>query len=233
MNMLSYYSYKSRSPTVESLPMNATKKSESTPSRAERQRQQLRADIIEAAFIEFSERGYHQAAISHIAKRLGIGHGTFYRYFKNKRDILEHVIDDVYEKIKAAMADDNAPTATTSLEEYQLQVGRMGISLTRIIVDTPALFRMALFETTSIDPEMTQRVIGFQKWSAKQVAAYFENGVKLGFLRKDLDIEATSFVLIGMITSTVLLSLNTDDHSMFKRINDAVQRILLDGIVVH
>ena len=39
-----------------------------------------------------------RTAIADIAKRLGIGHGTFYRHFKNKRDILDHVIDEVYEK---------------------------------------------------------------------------------------------------------------------------------------
>ncbi|HNL81668.1 MAG TPA: helix-turn-helix domain-containing protein, partial [Agitococcus sp.] len=51
---------------------------DSSLSRAERNRQQLRSDILQAAFIEFAERGYHQTAISDIAKRLGIGHGTFY-----------------------------------------------------------------------------------------------------------------------------------------------------------
>ena len=67
---------------------------EKTLTRAERNRLQLRSDILQAAFIEFSERGYHQTAIADIAQRLGIGHGTFYRYFENKRDILEHVIND-------------------------------------------------------------------------------------------------------------------------------------------
>jgi AcrR family transcriptional regulator len=65
---------------------------QTTLSRAERQRIQLQAEIIEAAFLEFSERGYHQTAISDIAKRLGIGHGTFYRHFENKRDILDKVM---------------------------------------------------------------------------------------------------------------------------------------------
>ena len=62
-------------------------------SRAERNRLQLRADILQAAFIEFSDRGYHQTAIADIAQRLGIGHGTFYRYFDNKRDIFEKAKD--------------------------------------------------------------------------------------------------------------------------------------------
>ena len=69
--------------------------------------------------MEFSGRGYHQTGISHIAKRLGIGHGTFYRYFENKRDILEHVIDGVCEKIRLAMAEANAPTASRTLAAMQ------------------------------------------------------------------------------------------------------------------
>ena len=36
-------------------------------SRSERQRIQLQADILDAAFMEFSERGYHQTAIADIA----------------------------------------------------------------------------------------------------------------------------------------------------------------------
>ncbi len=73
-------------------------------SRAERNRLQLRADILQAAFVEFSERGYHQTAIADIARRLGIGHGTFYRYFENKRDILEHVIQDTALQLTALLA---------------------------------------------------------------------------------------------------------------------------------
>ena len=142
-----------------------------TISRAERQRILLRQEIIEAAFIEFSERGYHQTAISHIAMRMGIGHGTFYRHFENKRDILEHVMESVCEKIKSAMIEDDAPTASNTLEEYELQIQRLGTALTKIILETPGLFRILLLEATSIDPEMTRRIMEFFNWCASQVAA--------------------------------------------------------------
>nr|WP_288496890.1 helix-turn-helix domain-containing protein [uncultured Acinetobacter sp.] len=42
---------------------------------------------MEATFLEFSESGYHQTAISDIAKRFCISHSTFYLHFQNKRDI--------------------------------------------------------------------------------------------------------------------------------------------------
>ena len=199
-------------------------------SRAERQRLQLRQEIIDAAFVEFSERGYHQTGISHIAKRLGIGHGTFYRYFENKRDILEHVIDGVCEKIRLAMAEANAPTASRTLEDYEGQLARLGVSLSKILHETPGLFRILLLEATSIDPEMTRRITDFFDWCASQVEAYFENGMQQGFLRSDLDKQATAHVLVGMIFSTILMTINAGDQDLLKRMNSAVRRMLLDGI---
>jgi AcrR family transcriptional regulator len=199
-------------------------------SRAERQRLQLRQEIIDAAFMEFSERGYHQTGISHIARRLGIGHGTFYRYFENKRDILEHVIDSVCDKIRLAMAEANAPTASRTLDDYEAQLARLGVSLSRILHETPGLFRILLLEATSIDPEMTRRITDFFDWCARQVDAYFENGMRQGFLRSDLDRQATAHVLVGMIFSTILMTINAGDPDLLKRMNSAVRRMLLDGI---
>ena len=180
--------------------------------------------------MEFSERGYHQTGISHIAKRLGIGHGTFYRYFENKRDILEHVIDGVCEKIRLAMAEANAPTASRTLEDYEAQLARLGVSLSKILHETPGLFRILLLEATSIDPEMTRRITDFFDWCANQVEAYFENGMQQGFLRSDLDKQATAHVLVGMIFSTILMTINAGDQDLLKRMNSAVRRMLLDGI---
>ena len=86
-------------------------------SYAERRKAQLREEIVEAAFGVFVERGYHQAGIAEIAERLGIGHGTFYRHFENKRAILDYVIDGVMARALRALAAENAPGAADDLEE--------------------------------------------------------------------------------------------------------------------
>jgi AcrR family transcriptional regulator len=202
-----------------------------TLSRAERNRQQLRADIIQAAFEEFSARGYHQTAISDIAKRLGIGHGTFYRYFENKRDILEHVINDVSTRIMAALSAENAPTATASLEDYREQTARIAKHLTEILGKNPAMARMMLFEATSIDPQMTERLLSLLDWAGQFTAAYMENGVRLGFFREDLDTEATGHAVVGMILASVLRYLRApENREEQKRLGEAIQRLLVDGI---
>ena len=203
-------------------------------SRAERNRQQLRADIIQAAFEEFAARGYHQTAIADIARRLGIGHGTFYRYFENKRDILEQVINDVMARIMGALAEENAPDAATSLGDYRDQVDRIARRLTAILSENPAMGRLLLLEATSIDPEMTERVLNLMDWAGKLTAAYMENGVRLGFFRQDLDCEATGHAVVGMIMASVLRYLRSpDNRADQKRMGEAIQRLLVDGVARH
>ncbi|CAM3492708.1 TetR/AcrR family transcriptional regulator [Marinicrinis lubricantis] len=44
--------------------------------------------ILSGALRVFSEKGFHKARISDIAKAAGVADGTIYLYFKNKEDIL-------------------------------------------------------------------------------------------------------------------------------------------------
>lgn len=45
--------------------------------------------ILQAAKVVFAKEGYHNSAVSKIAKKAGIGDGTVYLYFENKEDILK------------------------------------------------------------------------------------------------------------------------------------------------
>lgn len=202
-----------------------------TPTRAERNRQQLRADIIEAAFAEFAERGYHQTAISDIAQRLGIGHGTFYRYFQNKRDILDHVINDVTARIVGSLAEENAPEAVENLADYRAQCGRIAQRLANIVAENPQALRLVLFEATSIDRQLTDRLLDLMDWGGKLVAGYMSNGLRLGYFRQDLDAEATGHAVVGMILGSALRFLrNPADIEQQRRMAEAIQRVLIDGV---
>lgn len=200
-------------------------------SRAERHRQQLRAEIVEAAFVEFSERGYHQTAISDIAQRLGIGHGTFYRHFANKRDILEHVIDDTVSKLQAVLSAENAPLVVSSLSEYRAQCERISARFQEFAAANPRAIRLLLLEATSIDPQMTQRVMSLIQLGGVFTASYLKNGVERGFFRADLDVEQTGHAITGLIMSGVLRYLSApDDLNALARYGDAVIDLLVAGM---
>ncbi|HSV39450.1 MAG TPA: helix-turn-helix domain-containing protein [Nocardioidaceae bacterium] len=201
-----------------------------TLTRAERKKLELRRDIIDAAFEVFTAKGYHATGIADIAARLGIGHGTFYRYFENKRDIVDHVIDDLINRVLGALAEENAPDAVDTLDDYREQTARIGVALGRILLEDPRVPRMILLQAPGIDPAMGQRVQDFMTMATGVTAAYLEHGVRLGYLRADLDVSGTAVALNGMILGSVLAGIASPDAAEQARLSDAIRRVMYDGI---
>ena len=52
-----------------------------------------RLELIEAAESLFAKKGYEDTAVSDIVKKIKVGQGTFYHYFRSKEDILEAVAE--------------------------------------------------------------------------------------------------------------------------------------------
>src|SRR3569832_2404709 len=65
--------------------------SEGKAPRTERGRKTLRA-ILDAAAIEFGERGFHEASISGITHRAGVALGSFYTYFDSKDAVFRALV---------------------------------------------------------------------------------------------------------------------------------------------
>lgn len=52
------------------------------------------AEIVQAAYEVFSEKGFASARLDDIAKRAGVSKGALYLYFETKQDIFEAVVKD-------------------------------------------------------------------------------------------------------------------------------------------
>lgn len=48
--------------------------------------------IVQAAYSEYSAQGYYKTSVDTITRRAGVSHGTFYRYFANKNEVLTHLM---------------------------------------------------------------------------------------------------------------------------------------------
>ncbi|MFC9896506.1 TetR/AcrR family transcriptional regulator [Nocardia sp. NPDC127579] len=196
----------------------------------ERRKAELRQSIIDTAFACFAEKGYHATGIADIAGQLGIGHGTFYRYFANKRDIIDHVIDDLSGRIAETLGTENAPDAATSLDEYRAQLDRIGTSLTRILIDDRRIAQLLLFHATGIDDELTARLYGLLDTADALTAGYLEHGVELGYLRADLDTVHTAKAVTGMLLAGIVHGLRDPDEAAIDALTEAIRRLLVDGV---
>jgi AcrR family transcriptional regulator len=196
-----------------------------TEDLAERRRRQ----IVEAAYEVFVERGYTNAGIADIAQRLGIGHGTFYRYFKNKRDILDHVFDYGVDRILGTVLDDVPPEAET-LDEFREQLRTIGRRLFERLDSEPGLTQVVLLESTAIDEELTQRALGLIDTMGAMTARYLKNGVRRGFLRSDFDVELTARAVNAVVIPGLLAAVRGPvSPTERERYIDAAVGLVLDG----
>ncbi len=65
-------------------------------SRMQYLKEETRKRILIAALDEFKENGYLGASIRNIASNANIALGTVYKYFKNKEDLFNSIIEPVY-----------------------------------------------------------------------------------------------------------------------------------------
>jgi AcrR family transcriptional regulator len=193
-------------------------------------RTELRRDeILDAAERVFAEKGYHETGIADIAADLGIGHGTFYRYFRNKHDIAANVLERVIARIAAAGLEED-PEASTTLDEYRDQTARILERMFDLIDDHPMVMRFFHSQSLVVDAERLAAALdGYASFTER----FLENGVRRGFLRPDLDAEITAQALIGVIfegTRRALRSAHPDE--LRRRWIDAGTALMFDGVAV-
>lgn len=199
-------------------------------SRAERRR----AEILDAAYRVFADRGFAEATIADIAKELSIGHGTFYRYFENKQDIFDHVVDLVVARISAALADER-PDASDGLEEYRAQVRRIAGNLLVLLDEDPRAAKLLFVEAWGVSDALDARLREMWRLFGQVTGAYLENGRTRGFLRADLDVEITALAINAMIfeggRQVVLSERDAGDGAAARaRWIDAVTAMMFDGV---
>ncbi|TGK09359.1 TetR/AcrR family transcriptional regulator [Leptospira selangorensis] len=195
-------------------------------NRAEARREQ----ILEAALDVFSEKGYHEAGIADIAGKLNIGHGTCYRYFKNKLDILHALVDRILLGLLEVVRKES-PEKSNSIEEYRNQIKNIGWELFQLFSKDPRQAKIVFFEAMALDETVKRKVqLGIDK-SARLTELYLKNGVKKGFLRRELDTRIASQAVNAMMFEGIRINLSSKVDSKFaKRWLEEMPTLMLEGM---
>jgi AcrR family transcriptional regulator len=127
--------------------------------RTPRRKPESLAKIKKAARKLFVERGYHATRPQDIAREAGLGHGTFYLHFPDKRACFLAFVDDARQDLDAHIRERVNPEL--SLEEL------MGATLHAIFEYSethPGVLNAALSDEAIIDAEGAQAVPILQRW---------------------------------------------------------------------
>ena len=200
------------------------------PKKADDRTEHKRAQILDAAYKVFSEKGYRDTTVADVAKVLGMGHGTFYRYFTNKHDIFEQVMNAALLRIARVIASED-PKATGTLAQYRAQVERIGSGMLELLDSDPAIPRLLFYEAMGISPELDETIQRAWEVAGEVTEAYLINGKTKGFLRKDLDTQAAALAINALIFEGGRRVVRSKDKvAAKKRWLEALVELIFNGI---
>ena len=147
-----------------------------------------RRKLLDAATVEFGQKGFHEASISGITRRAGVALGSFYTYFDTKDAIFRALVTDFSNGVRDAASGSADPDASALDTERRalsafLDFAREHKEIYRIIDEAefvdPASYRLH-YENT-----------------AKRIHARLQAGMDKAEFRDDLE-EAHAWAIMGM-----------------------------------
>ncbi len=159
-------------------------------ARAEVTRQQL----VDAARVVFTERGYQAATVAAITEQATTAHGTFYLYFKNKEgaflEVISTVLDELYQNSFTPF--DDLPS------EFSPDLTRQRIAgFFQVMVRHGRLWR-ALLEGALASTVVEQHWMGERRRFHEALAARFTRLQEMG-VQRTIDPELAAYALSSMI----------------------------------
>lgn len=155
--------------------------------RTERGRKTLRA-ILDAAALEFGERGFHDASVSGITRRAGVALGSFYTYFDSKEAVFRALVRDMSNRVR----DHVAPAIRAAPD--QIAAERAGLlEFIAFVRGHKELYRI-VDEAEFVDPASFR---DHYATTAERIAARLKAGAARGEIRSDVS-EVHAWAVMGM-----------------------------------
>jgi AcrR family transcriptional regulator len=147
--------------------------------------------ILDAALLEFGQRGFHDSSIVGITSRAKVALGTFYTYFDSKEAVFAALVRDMSRQVRDHVAPD-IEGAVDEIDRERLALA----SYLRFVFDHKEVYRI-IDEAEFVDPA------GFRthyETAAARIAARLEEATSKGKMRDDgpLATEVRAWAIMGM-----------------------------------
>jgi AcrR family transcriptional regulator len=154
-----------------------------TRARREREKEERRQSILQAARAVFFENGFHRATVDDVAERAEVSKGTVYLYYESKETILAFLLLEGLDELVETLA--TAYAATEPLVATE-RVRRLSQAYLTFFEQEPQYFRLLMatdrgrFED-SVTPEIYGQVLAASldglDWAAKAIQQGVDEGV--------------------------------------------------------
>ncbi len=171
-----------------------------------------RERIFRTAAAEFARHGYHQANVNSIARRAGIGKGSIYLYFNDKRDLYystfkeaARIQDRIFDRIESQKLDPIAKIE--QVFEQSLKEFPRYRNMYKMYFDLSA---------TGDERSLAELARILEKRSAEFFIRVLYEGIDAGSVRKDLPVKAAAYVIDCVYTNFLATLANRYQKERFQ-----------------
>ena len=179
--------------------------------RKEREKEQRRNDIVDAAEKVFFTKGIQHATMDEIAELAELSKGTLYLYFKSKEELL-FAVDLRAMKIMSTMM----MTAVSKKKSTLDNIVAIGNAYVQFSKDYPDYFQTLLYfegdDFFNKKHEMFEKLCGDDTDPMQFFADYLRQGIKDGSIRSDMDPALLAHLLWSTTTGILKLAKTKELH---------------------
>ncbi|CDO06286.1 TetR/AcrR family transcriptional regulator [Mycolicibacterium cosmeticum] len=163
--------------------------------------------LYTAAVDLFMANGYRDVDVAEIAAAAGASHGTFYNYFRNKRDVLTAIQATTEAQIIAAVsAPDGVPPPSTR-DEFVDQVRDRIACAIAYFVENAEFMAFVTLTAAGVDDDALAATLTTHQRAAERFTRLFEHGREHGWVHPDLDLDVAGQATVSAIITSVLPAL--------------------------
>jgi AcrR family transcriptional regulator len=154
--------------------------------------------LLSAAARVFIRDGYHKPKTSDIVAEAGVGQGTFYRNFRDKRDVFETLLEGFVSELLDGFSEMSA-RPPTNVEEYREASIIALRRVVRLVQRNRKLALLFIREAPAVDDHIAQVMAGMYDRFADLAKSYLDHAIKNGFARPcRSEVIAQSIVGMGL-----------------------------------
>ena len=184
-----------------------------------------RQQIIDILRNIISSKGIEHVTISEIANRIDTSKTAIYRHFKNKRDILSLLIDNIEETLMDAI--DKAMISENPILNLK-NVLLAHLTYARERRETSFIVIMGVMQFS--DPLIRRKISQLIQKYLQKIQKILSAAIRLGLVKYDINPRISAIAFLGLIQSTVTVWSYKDFNFVPQKVHAPLWSIYKQGI---
>jgi len=200
-----------------------------TLTRREREQLRHRREILEAALVLFSEKGYHNVSMQEIAQEAEFAVGTLYKFFENKEDLYKALVLEHAEKFHMALdrAIKEPREETDKIRNYVRVKGEVFIS-------NAPMVRLYFAETTgasfNVKAGFDSEIRVLYEETLQGLATVFKTGIKKKHFKNIAEPYYLAVAIDSLVDAFLLLWMDAPEKHPYTENVDTILNIFFSSL---